>query len=152
LDYIKEAEKYLYNYRELRGSLNSMRSEIARLVARGGPRELTALSVDSVGAGGGSGAYDETANMLFRIGTLKQNIAETKEKLREIDIILDEISQGEGQELYGKILRAWYVEKMPKEFIAEEMGCGIQWVYELRGRAIRKFAVRVLGIGALRGM
>ena len=156
MNYIEEAEKYLRNYRHLRGSVDTMRRERERLIGKARPRgeENMAIALDAVGGGrggkGGGGEYDEAINLIWRIQGLTESIAETEEKLKEIDVLLEEISEGDGCEFYGMVLRAWYIDSVAKEDIAAEIGYESRTsIYTIRNRAIRKFAVRVLGIRAL---
>jgi hypothetical protein len=156
LNYIEEAEKYLRNYRHLRGSVETMRRERERLIGKAGPRgeENMAIALDAVGGGRGSaGEYDDAINLIWRIRELTENIQKTEERLKEIDRILEEISEGDGCEFYGRVLRAWYIDGIAKEDIAAEIGYESRTsIYTIRNRAIRKFAVRVLGIRALEAM
>jgi hypothetical protein len=47
----------------------------------------------------------------------------------------------------------WYVEKKAKEDIAEKLGYSHkQSVYEIKNKAIRKFAISLFGIVALQAM
>lgn len=153
MNYIEEAEKYLRNYRHLRGSVETMRRERERLIGKAGPRgeENMAIALDAVGVGRGSaGEYDDAINLIWRIRELTENIQKTEERLKEIDRILEEISEGDGCEFYGRVLRAWYIDGIAKEDIAAEIGYESRTsIYTIRNRAIRKFAVRVLGIRAL---
>ena len=153
MNYIEEAEKYLRNYRHLRGSVDTMRRERERLIGKAGPRgeENMAIALDAVGGGWGSaGEYDDAINLIWRIRELTENIQKTEERLKEIDRILEEISEGDGCEFYGRVLRAWYIDGIAKEDIAAEIGYESRTsIYTIRNRAIRKFAVRVLGIRAL---
>ena len=157
MNYIEEAEKYLRNYRHLRGSVETMRRERERLIGKAGPagEKNMAVALDAVRGGGrggkgSAGKYDDAINLIWRIQGLTESIAETEEKLKEIDVLLEEISEGDGCEFYGRVLRAWYIDGIAKEEIAEEIGYESRTsIYTIRNRAIRKFAVRVLGIRAL---
>lgn len=153
MNYINAAEEYLRNYRHLKGSIGTMRREMERLLAQAGPSgdNNMAVAIDAVGGGrGGSGEYDETVNILWRVQELMANIIETEKKLEEVDVLLEEISRGEGCEFYGAVLRKWYVNCIPKDQIAEQIGYESRTsIYTIKNRAIRKFAVRVLGIRAL---
>ena len=158
MNYVEEAEKYLRNYRHLRGSVETMCRERNRLIGQAGPagEKNMAVTIDAVGGGGkgkGGGEYDEAINLIWRVRELQGNIEETKERLREIDGLLEDISEGDGCEFYGMVLRAWYIDSVAKEDIAAEIGYESRTsIYTIRNRAIRKFAVRVLGIRALEAL
>ena len=152
MNYISAAEEYLRNYRHLAGSVKTMRRERGRLIGQAGPSGVSnmAVSIDAVGGGkGGGGEFDEAINLVWRIKELTDNINETEKRLAEIDGLLEEISEGEGCEFYGRVLQAWYIEGVAKERIGEEIGYQERNIYYLKAKAVRKFAVRVLGIRAL---
>jgi DNA-directed RNA polymerase specialized sigma subunit len=71
-------------------------------------------------------------------------------EIAKVDSLLNAISQDLGCERYKDILFMWYVEKKPKEYIANEVGYSQrQSVYEIKNKAIKKFAVALFGIVAL---
>ena len=71
----------------------------------------------------------------------------------KVDSVLDSISQDSGCELYRKLLYMWYIEKKVKEEIVEELGYSHkQSVYELKNKAIVKFAVVLFGVVALKAI
>lgn len=158
MNYLREAEKYLEYYRDLHNSLDTMRTELSRLIEKSGPSGINNMAVipDRIQVSGGSGGldmYDDTVNLIFRIQTLQLSITETQEKLTEIDNLLEEISQNDECEFYGAVLRKWYIERVPKEKIASQIGYQSRTsIYTIKRRAIRKFAVRILGIKALEGI
>jgi len=148
MNYIREAENYLYHYRDMKKSLDRLEKQISELVAKAGPKDLKAIALDATGIR--NTQQDEAINILYQLQVLIENKKRTEEKLKEIDKILDSISKDEGCELYGKVLRKWYIEQMPKEEIAEQIGYSSRTsIYTIRARAIRKLAVQLFGIGAV---
>lgn len=147
MDYIKEAEKRLWHYRDLEESIRQMDKSIARIISRSTPAELNAVAMDITGIR--SGRQDEAMNILFELQTLTETKKQTEEEIKEIADILKEISQEPECNLYGKVLYAWYVTRTEKDDIAKEIGYSRRQVYNIRNTAIRKFAVRILGIKAL---
>ena len=148
MNYIREAENRLRYYRDLQGSIDEMHRRIGRLVGKAGPSSLTAINLDETGIK--SGHYDETINIIHEIQTLQKSIERTKDEIDEIHQILNEISQEPKCELYGMVLRKWYIEHVPKERIAHDLQySSIQTVYSIKNKAIRKFAVRLFGIDSL---
>ena len=148
MNYIKEAENRLWYYRDLQGSTIEMQRQINRIVGRSGPQALTAIHLDDTGVK--SGRHDETINTLFEIQRLQAAIERTQEEFGEINQLLDGISQEQGCELYGMVLQKWYIERQTKEAIARDINySSIQTVYDIKNKAIRKFAVRLFGIEAL---
>jgi hypothetical protein len=146
LNYIREAENYLYYYRDMKKSLDQLEKQINKLISKAGPHDLKAMTFDQTGIR--HSQQDEAINILFQLQKLIENREKTEEKLKKIDELLDSISQDEGCELYGTVLRKWYIERIPKEEIAEEIGYSSRTsIYTIRARAIRKLAVRLFGIG-----
>lgn len=147
MNYVSEAEKFLSHYHILQASIDQMDRQIARLVARAGPKQLSAQLLDESGIR--SGNVDETVNILFQIQTLQESKEETRRELAEAERLLTMISEEPSCEKYGPVLRMWYIEKKTKETIAEEMNYAtFKSVYEIRNKAIRKFAVLLFGIKA----
>lgn len=161
MNYISVAEEYLRNYGLLQGSVDTMRDELKKLIRQSGPAgdrnmaikiDPESLSLGAVTKGGGS-EFDETVNLLWKIGELRGNIAETEAKLQEVDVLLEDIAAEADDDRYSLILRLWYMDKLPKEQIAEEVGyASLKQVYALRNKAIRAFAIRILGIRALEAL
>lgn len=150
MNYIKEAENYLHYYRELQKSIKTMKRELSRLFEQQEPKTVKATQYDITGIPGMM-QQDEAYNVLFKIQKITDSIRTTEKAIKEIDIILDDISIDEGCELYGLVLRMWYINKIPKEEIAEEVSYSSrQSVYDIRNKAIRKFAVRLFGLEALK--
>ena len=147
MNYIQEAEKRLRHYRDLEKSLEQMDKDIARIKKRSGPSDLNAVAMDITGIR--SGRQDEAINILFELQTLSESKIETEEEIMDIAELLEEISQEPDCSLYGKVLYAWYVKRRPREEIAKEIGYSVRQTYNIRDQAIRRFAVRVLGIKAL---
>lgn len=147
MNYIQEAEKRLRHYRDLEKSLEQMDKDIARIISRSSPSELNAVAMDITGIR--SGRQDEAINILFELQTLSDSKIQTEEEIKEIADLLKEISQEPDCSLYGKVLYSWYVKRMEKDNIAKEIGYTVRHVYRIKDAAIRKFAIRILGIKAL---
>lgn len=151
MNYIKETETILWYYRDLYHSIEEMSKRVGRLVAKAGPSNLTAMVLDDTGIR--SGKVDEAVNMFFEIQKLMELKQKTKRELDEIENILSEFDKEKGCELYGTVLRKWYIERIPKEDIAREIGYNSkQSVYDIKNKAIRKLAVRYFGIDALKAI
>lgn len=151
MNYIKEAENILWYYNDLYRSIENMNREIAKLVSKQGPSALNAIQLEVTGIHGSGDADDNTYNLLFKLKTLSENRAKTIEELEKADKILDEISQESGCELYGQVLKEWYIKRTPKDEIAEQIGYSTRVsVYQIRDRAIKKFAVRHFGLDTLK--
>lgn len=151
MNYIKEAENVLWYYNDLYRSVENMNREIAKIVSRQGPSALNAIQLDITGIHGSGDADDNTYNLLFKLKTLSENREKTMTELSKIQKALDDISQDEGCELYGRVLEEWYIHRTPKDEIAKIVGYSSrQSIYDIKNRAIRKFAVRHFGIEVLK--
>ena len=147
MNYIQEAEKRLRHYRDLEHSIEQMNKDVARIIARSSPSELNAVAMDITGIRGSR--VDEACNILFELQTLQESINNTTEEIASINAILKEISREKDCHLYGKVLYLWYVKRAEKDDIAREIGYSRRQLYNIKDAAIRKFAVRILGIKAL---
>lgn len=149
MNYIKEAEQRLKYYGDLYKSIEHMNREISRLIYQAGPKSNSKSIVDITKIP--DSAKDETYNILFKIQTLVNSKTKTEKELEKIDSVLRDISQDEGCEYYGEVLRKWYIERVPKEYIAHDIGYSSRRsIYTVRAKAIRKFAVRLFGLNALK--
>lgn len=149
MNYIKEAENVLWYYNDLYRSVENMNREIAKIVGRQGPSALNAIPMDPTGIHGSGDADDNTYNLLYKLKVLSENREKTMTELSQVDRLLDEISQDPGCELYGQVLRGWYIERITKNEIAAQIGYDSRNVYRIKDRAIKKFAVRQFGLEAM---
>lgn len=149
MNYIREAENRLWYYRDLHQSIEQISQRISKLIDRSSPSDLSAMALDNSGVH--SQRVDNTLNLLFEIQKLTELRRETQEALGEIDGILAGFDNQGDCRFYGTVLRKWYIERVPKEDIAREIGYSSkQSVYNIKSRAIRKFAVMLFGIEALK--
>jgi len=155
MNYIKEAENILWYYNDLYRSVENMNREIAKIVSHQSPSSLNAICLEPTGIHGSGKADDNTYNLLFRLKTLSESREKTLIEFSKVDDILSEISYEPGCELFGVVLRKWYIEKMPKEEIAKQIGyspLSRTSIYDLKNRAIKKFAVRHFGLDVVRAI
>ena len=152
MNYIKEAENILWYYNDLYRSIENMNREIAKIVSRQSPSSLNAISLEPTGVHGSGDADDNTYNLMFKIKTLTDNREATLTELSKVDQMLDDISKDAGCELYGKVLREWYIVRTPKDDIGPKIGYGRRNVYYIKDKAIKKFAVRHFGLDAVKAI
>lgn len=150
MNYIKEAETLLWYYHDLHKSLENMQSKIGKLISSAGPRELTSVVLDETGVK--SGRVDNTLNILYEIQVLTDGIKKTETELNNVNTILDELSKDPDCELFSKVLRMWYIERIPQDDIANELDYSRRSVFNIRSKAIRKLAVRLYGIDVLKAI
>lgn len=148
---IREAENYLRYYRELNQSLGHADRMIGKLVSQGWPKDLTAVSMDVTGVRADKPV--NTLNQMYQLQKWQEMREQTQEEIDRIEVSLQGICLDPGCDRYRDILFMWYVEKRDKEDIAESMGYSTrQSVYDIKAKAIRKFAVCLFGVTALQAM
>lgn len=147
MDYIREAEKRLWHYKDLKRSLEWQEREIGKLKWEGYPSGASGISYDGMPKGMNK---DEAVNIAFKIKMYMDMVESTESELNEIDKVLEGISQDKGCELYGQVLKMWYIEGVPKDEIADRLHYSSRTsIYEIKNEAIRKFAVVLFGLDAL---
>lgn len=150
MDYIREAEKVLWHYKDLEKSLSWQNRQINRLFRIRAPLEISAINYDGMPKGRNN---DETMNVLCELGMYSEMSNNTKKKIDEIDEILKGLSDDEGCQYYEEVLRLWYIDGMHKDDIAEHLNFSSRTsIYQIRNEAIRKFAVRLFGSDALKAI
>jgi len=148
MNYIQEAENLLLHYNDLYKSLGNIEKQINQLVDLSRPKELSAITLNMTGVN--VGKIDDTFNMLYKLQNLRECREKTIVEFDKINEVLEDISSEKGCDLHGKVLKMWYVDKLPKDDIAEMIGYSTKRsVYDIRDKAIRKFAVVMFGIKAL---
>lgn len=152
MNYIKEAENVLWYYNDLYRSIENLNREIAKIVGRQIPSGLNAIQLDVTGIHGSGDADDNTYDLMFKLKTLSENREKTIAELEKIRKTLEEISEDDGCELYGSVLEQWYIQRTPRDEIAESIKCSYRNMYRIKDRAIKKFAVRLFGIEALKAI
>jgi hypothetical protein len=87
------------------------------------------------------------------LGILQRSLAETRQQIAAITAAIDSIGRDVGCEQYPAVLRMWYIERLPKEEIAEKLNYSASSrasIYSLKQAAIKKFAVTIFGVAALK--
>ncbi|WP_333594382.1 hypothetical protein [Anaerospora hongkongensis] len=148
---IREAENYLRYYRELSQSLGHADRMIKQLKQQGAPREVGAVNMDVTGVRAGKPV--NTLNQIYQLQRWQEMKERTQEEIEKVEEELSGICLDPGCERYRDLLHMWYVEKKDKETIADELGYSHrQSVYEIKNKAIKKFAVALFGVMALEAM
>ncbi|AFM40312.1 hypothetical protein Desaci_1286 [Desulfosporosinus acidiphilus SJ4] len=148
MNYIEEAENLLLYYNDLYRSVENLNREISKLIRYQTPSPLNAIQLEETGVR--SSKVEDTYNMMFKLKTMVENKEKTELELKEIDRILEELSQDPGCEYYGQLLKEWYIYGTAKEKIADLIKSSSRNVYRIKDQAIKKFAVRYFGLDAMR--
>ena len=121
---------------------------ISRLKWQGLPREVSAVNIDVTGIH--SSKPLNTLNQVYQLQKWQEIRERTIVEIEKIEESLSCICLDPGCERYRDVLYMWYVEKLDKEDIAERLGYSHrQSAYEIRNKAIKKFAVTLFGVIAL---
>lgn len=153
MDYVREAEKVLYHYRDLKFALQNLEHQIEKLIFQSAPADAKGANIEITGVK--YGYHDDAINTLFKLKVLTENQEKTAAEIKKIDELLDELEKDSDCEYYSQVLRLWYIEKTPKEEIAGLIGYSPnsrQSIYNIKDQAIRKFAIMYFGIGALKAI
>ena len=146
MSYYDDAVKRLYHYRNLCRSVKSMQRDLDRLVTGSMPHGLKAVDPEAVRVTGG--AVDSVIETMYQISRYRSMIEATMREIVEIERALDDISEGENA-VFKPLLQAWYVERLPVDSVCDRVNFSHAYVYRLRDKAIKHFAVRLFGIDAL---
>lgn len=146
MDYIKEAENYLRHYKELKSSIKHAEHEIAKLKWKSRPGEVSAVSNDITGVT--ADHPGNTLNEMYQLQKWQDVRDESNREMQHVENLLAGMEEKE-----RKVLEMWYVQRMDKYDIAAELGYNSkQPVYNTRNKAIKKFAVILFGINALKAI
>lgn len=148
---IREAENYLRYYRELHQSIDHANRMIGKLQYQGAPNGVSAVAMDITGIR--SSRRVNTLNQVYQLQKWQELRDRTLAEIERIEESLQQLCVDPGCERYRDILFMWYVEKRDKEDIAVAIGYSHrQSVYEVKHKAIKKFAVALFGVAALEAM
>ena len=153
MDYVREAEKVLYHYRDLKFALQNLEHQIEKLIFQSAPAGAKGANIEITGVK--HSRHDDALNTLFKLKVLTENKEKTAAELKKIDQLLDAIERDPDCEYYAQVLRLWYIERTPKEEIAGLIGyspASRQSIYNIKDKAIRKFAIMYFGLGALKAI
>ncbi|MEN6567174.1 MAG: hypothetical protein ABFC57_12840 [Veillonellales bacterium] len=93
-----------------------------------------------------------TLNQIYQLQKWQEMRERTMVEIEKIESSLAGICADPGCERYRDVLYMWYVEKIDKEEIAVAIGyseSSRKSIYEIKNKAIKKFAVALFGIEAL---
>lgn len=141
-------------YSDLKRSVEHAGRMISKLTWQTAPGGVNAVSISPTGGCGGSHVIN-TFDQLYQLQKWREVRDNTNAELEKIDIVLDGICAEPGCELYARVLIMWYVDRATKEDIADELGysrSSMHSIYDVKNRALKKFAVSLFGIDALKAI
>jgi DNA-directed RNA polymerase specialized sigma24 family protein len=143
INYFDEAEKMLQSRGSLETALANLERRRERILKQSGPAGYPSPDM--------SKPYSSTKNVndalteCLELAEIVREIQVTQDTMREIDLVLDQLGDED-----RAILRLWYIEHKPKEEIASAINyASITSVYDIRNKAVSRFALLYFGAGAL---
>lgn len=142
LNYYRVAEKYLYNYRPLKASIENMKKEIEDLDYY----VVSSKSLENKGGPVYNNSIIENAviNIDEKRNDLEMEIRRLENKLRRIDKSLEILGETEKY-----IIEERYFEEKEWWKIAHKLRYSERWCKELRRRAVKKIAISLFGEKAM---
>lgn len=143
MNYYGITEKYLYNYRPLKASIENMEKEISDLdyyIA-------SSIKLDYIGGIGYKGSITEMAaiNIQEKKDNIRFEIRKLEDRLERIDRSLEALS-----EIERYIIEDKYFEGREWWKIAYKLRYSERWCKELRRRAVEKIAISLFGEKAMK--
>jgi len=152
LNYIKESETILKNYRKLLLSIKNLEDRRDELLKKGGPEEIksqnyTKPSIQKFNYS------DDTFNQICEVADLNNQIKETKREVILVNKILKQI-KNEDEKIY-EFIKIKYVKepKISMNCVAEKLGYSPDsndTIYKIKEKALKEFAILYFGVNALK--
>lgn len=143
INYFKAAERTLSERGNLDRALANLERRKESVIRRGGPHDIQTTDYSRPYVSGG-GANDALTDCL-ELAEINREIATTRETVEHIDAVLGQLDKADAD-----LLRAWYIEHLTKEEVAERINySSSSTLYDLRNKAVSAFAVLYFGAGAL---
>ncbi|WP_300948892.1 DUF1492 domain-containing protein [uncultured Helicobacter sp.] len=143
MNYFKAAEELLSSIPQLKSAKANLEKREKRLQNSGAPQLPAAISYDKPFTD--SHFVSDTLNDLLELAECSRNLAETKQKLEEMENIIDQL-----KDEHKQLVNLWYVKSYSKESIMEAMNISSPTtIYNLRNKAVAEFALLYYGASAL---
>ena len=143
MNYFKATEELLSSIPQLKSAKANLERRAKRLQNSGAPQLPAAIEYNKPFTD--SNFVSDTLNELLELAECSHNLAETNEKLAEIENIIDQM-----KDEHKQLVNLWYVRNQSKDFIMEKMNIGSSsTLYNLRNKAVAEFALLYYGATAL---
>ena len=166
MDCIREAEKYLWHYRDLEKSLDNAKRQIANLISASCPKGIGSPNLTGEIFSKGSAG---TLNQMYQLARWTECREETEAELERLSGLFENLKEefmvnkvavivcGDDEEkkhplTYREFLFMWYIDRETKKEIARKLNYSERALYHLRDRAIQKFAIQLFGLTALKAV
>lgn len=143
INYFDAAEKTLRSRGVLETALENLERRRERIIEQSGPAGYPSpdfskpyASVDAV---------NDALSACLELSEVTREIQRTEETIGEIDRVIGQLEPEERD-----IIRLWYIERKSKEEIAGAVSyASMTSVYDVRNRAVARFALLYFGAGAI---
>lgn len=149
MNYIKEAEDILNNYKKLKDSISNLERRKKVIIDKCKPNEIG--SIDYSRTITKQGYTEDTLNQMCEITQINFQIKETEAEIHVIKNILKQIKKE--NKILAKFLILRYIEKEDLKTISKNLGYSEEsnhTIYDIRNKAIREFTIRYFGVEAMR--
>ena len=139
IDYFRAAEREISSLPLLQKSLPILQRRLDRLIAAGAPKEPAGVDFSKPYVD--SHHVNDTLGELCAIAETQAEINATKDKIREIEGILEEVPEEQ-----RTVLRLFYINKLSAEKIAERIFVESEkTVYNIRNKGIATYSILCYG-------
>ena len=143
INYFEAAEKTLRARGLLETALGNLKRKKERILRYGAPSEYPSADMSKPYTGAKS-VNDALADCLELAEGMRE-IQVTRDKVEEIDDVLAQMDEDD-----ARILRLWYIERKSKDEIAGAVSyASMTSVYDVRNRAVARFALLFFGAGSI---
>jgi hypothetical protein len=147
MNYIKESEEILKNYRKLNSSLNYLQNRKNKIVKKGFPRDVAGIQYDKP-AIQHQDYSESTINQMCEIMEINSQIEETQSEMELVSDILKEIKKED--ELLYKFIQLKYITDYKKSM--KEIAVLLNYsensnhtIYDIKNRAVKEFSILYFG-------
>jgi len=143
INYFKSSERLLSERGNLERALENLERRLEWAIEKYGPSGAATIDYSRPYVSASTTA--DALSACLEVAEITREINETKETIQEIDRVLGQLSPDDAE-----LLRAWYIDREPKEKIAERFCYSSRTsIYDLRNKAVAAFAILYFGAGAI---
>lgn len=147
MNYIKESEEILKNYRKLNSALNYLQNRKNKIVKKGFPKEGAGIQYDKP-AIQHQNYSESTINEICEVMEINSQIEETQSEMELVSNILKEIEKED--KLLCKFIKLKYITDYKKSM--KEIAGLLNYsensnhtIYDIKNRAIKEFSILYFG-------
>lgn len=142
INYFNAAENTLRSRSMLEKALKNLMRRQERIMRHNSPSGYPSLDTSKPYTS--TKSVNDALTDCIEIAEVAREINRTKEKIDEIDSVLQQLDPQDAE-----LLRLWYIERESKEEIAEQVNYASRTsIYDLRNKAVVGFAVLYFGADA----